>query len=103
METNMATIVIEGMATETDPVLSAREDCDAVVFEGTDPVELLACREDADGALINAMGSTWVVRVASGDPNAEYTEEVWETIALPWCERYNAAYRARAAELAVQS
>lgn len=94
-------VVIDGVHTETDPVLSAIEDCDTVVYEGTNPADLInPTYYSADEALINAMGTTWVLRVASADPSVEYTDEAWELIGLPWCKAYSAAYQQHAADLA---
>ena len=96
-------VQIDGSPTECNPTLCAIEDCDTVVSEGTDPADLISVRNqvDADEALINAMGSTWVLKVAAGDDDIEYTDEAWELIGLPWCAAYNTAYGARAAELAL--
>jgi hypothetical protein len=96
----MVTIKIDGLQVETDAELCGREDCAALVSEGADPTEIARCREDADAALINAVGRRWVVRVATGDAAAEYTDEAWESYALLWCERYSAAHRAEARRLA---
>lgn len=92
-------VKIEGLSVECDPALSAVEDCDMVVSEGADPKAIAQGVGEPDEALINAMGRRWVVRVATQDTEAEDTEEAWEAYGSPWCEAYNAAYRARAAAL----
>lgn len=86
------------MSRRVDAEQAGREDCETVVSEGTDAAELLKPGQMCpDEALISAMGRAWVIRAAGGE---EDSDEAWEALGLPWCERYNAAYVARARELA---
>jgi len=88
-----------------DPVKAAHEDCDTTVSEGADPSTLYGRGVlNADEALINAMGTTWILKAAGVaiealvDDQAE--EAAWTTYGLPWCTAYSAAYEDRARELA---
>lgn len=84
-----------------DPVQAAVEDCDTCVAEGADAAELAACREEADMALINAVGSDWVLSAAGAPANSD-KEAAWETYGVPWCRAYSGAYRAHAVALAAE-
>lgn len=87
---------IDGLEYECCPEISGREDCEDRLTDGdVSAAELVACREDADSALISAMGRLWVILAAGG--NAD-TDEQWQALGLPWCKRYSDAYRARAVE-----
>lgn len=52
-----------------------------------------------DEALINAMGSTWVMKQATGQGLGDFTADAWERYGLPWCRAYNDAYLAALEEL----
>lgn len=87
-----------------DPVTSGREDCDDAVANGANAADMAKPGQlGADEALINAMNRDWVLYEAAGaDPLAD-PNEAWERIGLPWCAAYNAAFRARAEEIAADS
>lgn len=96
-------LMIDGVETETNPILCGREDCETLVDEGTDPAKLIsqACCHEADEALINALGRGWVLKLAMADDSVVLTEESWEMYGLPWCKAYNRAFSDRAVELAL--
>jgi hypothetical protein len=89
-------VKIDGISTECNPTLSAIEDCESVVSEGTDPADLCSVRNqcDPDEALINAMGQNWITKVAFGDNDAVCNDETWISHGIPWCDTYNKAYYA---------
>jgi hypothetical protein len=88
---------IDGIRYRSDPEGAAIEDCDCLIGEGSDPVELADDCGEPDEALIQAMGRRFVCLLAGAPDDSE---ESWSTYALAWCAQYNAAFRANASKQA---
>jgi hypothetical protein len=95
-------IQVEDSACRIDPAIAGADDCDSRLQDGDVSARDLAASKGMcpDEALINAMGRAWVCK-AAGAPDD--SSESWEQFGLPWCEKYNAAYQARAETLAAVS
>jgi hypothetical protein len=90
----------------TDPIAAATVDATRWFNENTIHAArdyLHAARSGVstlpDEALINAMGSTWVMKQATGQGLGDFTADAWERYGLPWCCAYNDAYLAALEEL----
>lgn len=91
------------MSWKIDPVATAISDCNTAVAEGANAADMAQPGQlGADEALINAMGTDWVLDAAGVDLATNTDEHAWERIGVPWCQAYNAGFRARAAELATK-